>query len=87
MRKPQIEFDNFFIPYTTSISLNWPYPKGTVLTPPIDQTTPRSPYEEPIYTINPAFEAHLRDLSNWSLGPEFKRSFPEWGDYVRISEQ
>jgi hypothetical protein len=36
--------------------------------------------------MNPAFETHLRDLGNWSLGTEFRDTFPEWATTVRIKE-
>jgi len=44
------------------------------------------PEEEPQWIINPAFEAYLRDLGNWSLGPEFKQTFPDFADTVRIKD-
>jgi hypothetical protein len=41
---------------------------------------------EPLYGLNPTFEHHLRDLNNWSLGPAFRDTFPEWKELVRIKE-
>ncbi|MCJ1472658.1 hypothetical protein MMC13_001307 [Lambiella insularis] len=61
-------FDDFFIPYTTTVSLNWPYgPMDTLV------STPKA--EE--LSINPIFEKHLRDLQNWSLGAAFVKEHPE----------
>ena len=34
--------------------------------------------------LAPEFEAHVRDLSNWTLGPSFADAFPQWKDCVRI---
>ncbi|KAK8232371.1 hypothetical protein HDK77DRAFT_261130 [Phyllosticta capitalensis] len=133
-----INFDNFFIPFTTSLSLNWPYDPLDVLIPapsgggvnsssaaggpsinttasgiPVDPATEASPlssrpeaaatesgelktaaeetsgnggdnasHQE--YMLNPAFEAHLRNLENWTLDPSFESTFPELAGYVKI---
>ena len=71
-------FENFFIPYTTTLSLNWQYePTDTLL------STPDS--EELL--INPVFERHLRDLNNWSLGPAFAKAFPALKDTTTIKDE
>jgi hypothetical protein len=44
------------------------------------------PKEEDQWLINPAFESHLRDLNNWSLGPSFRGTFPQFADCVKIKE-
>jgi hypothetical protein len=68
-------FDNFFIPFTTTLSLNWPYePTDTLLSSP----------ENDDLMINPVFERHLRRLENWSLGPAFAKSFPGLADTYRL---
>ena len=72
---PSFPFDEFFIPYTTTVSLNWPYDPQAVLV-----ATPGS--EE--LSINPSFENHLRDLSNWSLGPAFAKAHPVLADTTTI---
>lgn len=60
-------FDNFFIPFTTTISLNWPYePTDALLQTP----------DGGELLINPVFERHLRRLENWSLGEAFDRAMP-----------
>ena len=75
---PRFPFDNFFIPFTTSISLNWPYgPMNTLL----------AKTDSAELAINPVFEEHLRDLRNWSLGPAFARAHPALADAVRIKEE
>ncbi|KAH6717888.1 hypothetical protein BKA61DRAFT_670309 [Leptodontidium sp. MPI-SDFR-AT-0119] len=68
-------FDNFFIPFTTTLSLNWPYePTDTLL----------SSVEGEDLVINPVFERHLRRLDNWSLGPAFAKTFPGLQDTYRL---
>ena len=128
MTTPATSFDAFFIPFTTTISLNWPYeardcllpaskihpaslsstssvpassPYSTAvhagsppgpLTPQPAASTPGTtsglpmPKEDDQWLINPAFESHLRDLKNWSLGSSFRNTFPSFGDAVRIKE-
>ena len=72
---PRIPLDNFFIPYTTTLSLNWPHRDLDTLV-----SVPGS--DE--MSINPAFERHLRDLANWSLGPAFAKAFPMLVDTTTI---
>jgi hypothetical protein len=71
-------FDNFFIPFTTTLSLNWPYePTDTLLSSP----------ESDDLMINPVFERHLRRLENWSLGPAFAKAFPGLTDTFRLKTE
>ncbi|KAI1418219.1 hypothetical protein F5Y13DRAFT_37436 [Hypoxylon sp. FL1857] len=60
-------FDNFFIPFTTTISLNWPYEATDTLL--------QSPDGSEVL-INPVFERHLRRFENWTLGEAFDKAFP-----------
>jgi len=60
-------FDNFFIPFTSTLSVNWPYEDAYVLL--------ASPTGDELM-INPVFEQHLRVLGNWTLGEAFERAFP-----------
>lgn len=72
---PDYAFENFFIPFTTTLSLNWSYePTDTLLA---------SPDGEELM-INPIFERHLRRLDNWSLGPAFHHAFPGLADTYRL---
>ncbi|CAO2655218.1 Nn.00g102820.m01.CDS01 [Neocucurbitaria sp. VM-36] len=123
--QPFVSFENFFIPFTTTISLNWPYEPRDCLLPaskirtstlsstssvpasspfsthvnagsPPGPATPQVstpgvagsigplPAEDDQWLINPAFESHLRDLNNWSLGPSFRGTFPTFADCVKI---
>ncbi|KAF9700559.1 hypothetical protein EKO04_002044 [Ascochyta lentis] len=124
--QPFISFDTFFIPFTTTVSLNWPYEARDCLLPaskihsnalsttssipasspfsthvnagsPAGPHTPQAagtpaslsnalPKEDDQWLINPAFESHLRNLNNWSLGPSFRGSFPVLADAVKIKE-
>lgn len=60
-------FDDFFIPFTTTLSLNWPYEEvDTLLMVPDSDDV----------MINPVFERHLRRLENWTLGDAFAKALP-----------
>ncbi|KAK0254048.1 hypothetical protein LTR35_018345 [Friedmanniomyces endolithicus] len=72
-----VRFDEFFVPYTTTLSLNWPHPTSQVL-------LPASPAEGGGVKMNPVFESHLRGLESWSLGADFQRAFPDLVVDVRI---
>ncbi|EFR00531.1 hypothetical protein MGYG_03535 [Nannizzia gypsea CBS 118893] len=69
------DFSNWFIPYTTGLSLNWPYE-------PTDTLLATNDSDELI--INPVFERHLRDLNNWSLGTLFASTYPHLVDTTKI---
>ncbi|POS77780.1 BZIP transcription factor [Diaporthe helianthi] len=60
-------FEHFFIPFTTTLSLNWPYE---------DTDTLLQSAESDELMINPVFERHLRRPENWTLGDAFARAFP-----------
>ena len=68
-------FENWFIPFTTGISVNWPYHDSDCLLSTNDQ-------EEPL--VNPAFERHIMRLDNWSLGPAFAEAYPDLAIVARI---
>ncbi|KAH8820448.1 hypothetical protein F5884DRAFT_49652 [Xylogone sp. PMI_703] len=72
-------FDDFFVPFTTTLSLNWPYAAMDTLI-----SSPGSGEE---FMINPVFERHIRDLRNWTLGPVFTESFPKLADTCRIKPE
>ena len=75
---PNIPFDSWFIPYTTTLSLNWPYePTDTLISMP----------DSDELSINPVFERHLRDLNNWSLGPAFAKAFPMLVETTKIKPE
>ncbi|OIW27572.1 hypothetical protein CONLIGDRAFT_619148 [Coniochaeta ligniaria NRRL 30616] len=68
-------FENFFIPYTTTLCLNWPYEDIDVLL--------QSPDTEELM-VNPVFERHLRRLENWTLGDAFAKAFPGLADTFNL---
>lgn len=68
-------FDNWFIPFTRGLSVNWPYEATDCLL---------SAGDSDELLINPVFERHMRNLSNWSLGPLFAESYPGLVDTTRI---
>ncbi|EXJ64442.1 hypothetical protein A1O7_00778 [Cladophialophora yegresii CBS 114405] len=71
-------FDNWFIPFTSGLSVNWPYD-------PVDCLLSTSEQDEPV--MNPVFERHIRRLENWSLGSLFADTFPELVETTRISDR
>ncbi|OHF02435.1 BZIP transcription factor [Colletotrichum orchidophilum] len=68
-------FDNFFVPFTTTLSLNWPYEETDTLlqVPDSDEVL-----------INPVFERHLSRLENWTLGQAFNQTFPKLRDTYNL---
>ena len=80
LQETEVKFEDFFVPYTTTLSLNWHLPPDCVL---IRSTSS----DGDTLDINPAFEHHLRDLHNWSLGTRFAQTFPHLVDgTVRIKD-
>lgn len=81
-------FDNFFIPFTSTLSLNWPYePTDALLNTGGGNGTGLGFGGEGELLINPVFERHLRRLENWSLGPAFAAAFPGLKDTCRIKTE
>ncbi|KAK5661505.1 hypothetical protein OQA88_11409 [Cercophora sp. LCS_1] len=77
-------FENFFIPWTSTLRVNWPYEDVDVLL--------RSPIggngeEEEELVINPVFERHLRRLENWTLGDVFNDAFPGLGGTYNLKSE
>ncbi|RWA12238.1 hypothetical protein EKO27_g2863 [Xylaria grammica] len=64
---PNFHFDEIFIPYTLTLSLNWPYEDtdALIVTPDDSETI-----------INPVFLTHLSRLENWTLGDAFDQALP-----------
>lgn len=99
---PAISLDDWFIPYTTTLSLNWPYEERDVLLHHHHHHHHGTAggggggeggkgegvgEEREELTINPVFERHLRDLGNWTLGPAFEKAFPQLVDTCRIRRE
>ncbi|KAJ5576969.1 hypothetical protein N7535_003895 [Penicillium sp. DV-2018c] len=68
-------FENWFIPFTSELSVNWPYE---------DMDCLLSAGDSEELVINPVFERHMRNLSNWSLGPCFAEAYPALADTAPI---
>lgn len=69
-------FENFMVPYTTTMSLNWPYGDEACLI----EAGNRGAHTDgqlPALVLSPEFEAHMRDINNWTIGPAFAKAFPE----------
>ncbi|KAH6608107.1 nucleoporin nic96 [Trichoderma cornu-damae] len=64
-------FDNFFLPFTSTLTVSWPYEEAHTLL--------RNPDSDEIM-INPVFESHMRNLNNWKLGRIFAETFPTLAD-------
>ncbi|KAL7926522.1 hypothetical protein ACQKWADRAFT_280569 [Trichoderma austrokoningii] len=60
-------FDNWFLPFTSTFSICWPYEEAHTLL--------RNPDSDEIM-INPVFESHMRNLENWKVGRAFAEAFP-----------
>ncbi|KAG5984414.1 hypothetical protein E4U55_004876 [Claviceps digitariae] len=67
----EYELEQFFIPYTTTLRVSWPYEEtdALLILPDCDDVV-----------INPVFERHMRNIDNWKLGESFARAFPELAD-------
>lgn len=63
----EFPFEEFFIPFTSTMRVNWPYEDMYVLL--------ASPTGDELM-INPVFEQHLGMLEHWTLGDAFDRAFP-----------
>jgi hypothetical protein len=72
------DFSNWLIPYTTGLSVNWPYEASSAVLP---------TNESGELVINPVFEQHIRNLNNWSLGPAFAKAYPGLVDTMRIKPE
>ncbi|KAL4795419.1 hypothetical protein BDV19DRAFT_170174 [Aspergillus venezuelensis] len=68
-------FDNWFIPFTGTLSINWPYEATDCLL---------STGETDELIINPVFERHFADVNNWTLGQAFADAFPQLVETTKI---
>ena len=76
MSHQNYQFENWFVPFTETISINWPYEATDCL---LSTTT-----NSDDLLINPVFERHFRNLNNWSLGPAFAEAYPEMAETACI---
>ena len=77
-------FEDWFVNFTRTLSVNWPYPPSSCL-----NITPSStPGELPSIELSRAFIDHVTRLENWSIGPAFVSEFPELiDDTVRVAQR
>ena len=67
-------FENWFIPFTSGLSVNWPYEASDCL---LKMPGAGGEAEEGEAVLNPVFERHLRRLENWTVGPGLMEAFPQ----------
>ncbi|KAK1827575.1 hypothetical protein QBC39DRAFT_266811 [Podospora conica] len=73
----ECKLDNFFLPFTATLSLNWPYEDVDAL---LRVPPPAGAGEdEGELLINPVFERHIGRLENWTVGDAFYDAFPQLG--------
>ncbi|MCJ1374468.1 hypothetical protein MMC20_005700 [Loxospora ochrophaea] len=65
----------FWTPFAATLSLHWPSEAP-------DSLLFKSEIGE--LQIKPEFDAHLRDLSNWTLGPAFESSLPMMAGIAKV---
>ncbi|KAI0112111.1 hypothetical protein GGR51DRAFT_557291 [Nemania sp. FL0031] len=64
---PGYDFVTMFLPYTQTLSVNWPHGDDAVLR--------KTPNDTDV-SINPDFQKHLINIDNWTLGDAFDRTYP-----------
>lgn len=52
--------------------------------PAMPLTTVRGADGSSRWALNPAYESHVRQLRNWTVGASFKQSFPELWELIRL---
>lgn len=73
------EFEEMFIPFTTTLSVNWGYGDADVL------VRCGAEGEEEV-CVNPVFERHMERLESWTLGEAFNLAFPELAGSYNLRE-
>ncbi|KAG9254865.1 uncharacterized protein F5Z01DRAFT_99330 [Emericellopsis atlantica] len=65
-----------------SLSANWPYAdSGAVV------ESESGDHDGQRAALNPIFEAHVRNLDNWTVSPEVAAAFPYMAPYVRVRRE
>ena len=92
-------FENWFIPFTSEISINWPYEPTDCLLLSSSSTSLATAsadsaavhdnmqgdgHVDETPVVNPVFERHVMRLENWSVGRTFVDAFPELQDCVKV---
>lgn len=81
-----LPLDNFFMPYTLGLSVNWPHQEPESC---LQRVTANYEIDGVIKThqalhINPELERHGADLESWSLDRGFAEAIPILADTCRI---
>lgn len=76
LKEKEVIFQDFFVPYCATLSLNWPFSDDRVLL----SAPPSHHGNRQELVINPEFEGHLRNLDSWSIGNDFRNTFPHLVD-------
>jgi hypothetical protein len=83
IRNQHITFEQYATAYTLTSDVNWQYGENLVFLEGVSSATSSS-----VWTMNPVFEKHLRNLDNFSVGPTYKQLLPEdFGDAVEESRK
>ncbi|PSN69816.1 hypothetical protein BS50DRAFT_631785 [Corynespora cassiicola Philippines] len=72
---PEVCFDDFAAAYSSSFTIIWNYDPGHVIMTTSDE-------ERGDILINPVYEEHIRNLSNWTVHGTFRRRFPEMTEII-----
>ena len=70
---PSITLDDFAKAYSTNFNILWPYDASLVV---LALETPDGGNSR-VVVINPVFEEHIQQLSNWFVADAFRAQFPE----------
>lgn len=83
IRAPEIYTFNAYSPlHAGKLSVNWPYNPADVLITQDDHRQGMGGKKQVI--INPMFEQHIRDLSNWSIDPKVAETMPELYECYKV---
>ena len=81
VRSPHLyPFDRFFVPHTKTESINWDHGENAMF---VRAEAPED--ADGGQVLSHAYESHIRDLDNWTLGPAFAKEFPLLAASCRIT--
>ncbi|KAI9656634.1 MAG: hypothetical protein M1831_004544 [Alyxoria varia] len=85
---PSLSFSDIFPLISTSLMIDWPYgedPSACVYSASEQETGPRGEnFQNSPLRLLPQLQQCLRNLDNWSLGPDFADTFPDLATVVKI---
>jgi len=74
---PSLPLDNFFVPYTTTLSVNWPGDNDA-------WSCLHRPEGSATVHLTPTLRERWKQLRHYSLGVDFAKSLPVLADTCRI---